>query len=197
MHRYTKEQVDYIRSIAPGRFIKDIHNKFVEKYNADVSDKSVQNIMHRHGIKNKLQGYHTRKKKGDTAWNKGMKGLQLGGEKGWFPKGNQPPSYLPVGSESLHEGVLMIKTDDPNVWEKKHRWLWKQHYGEVPDGKAVTFKDGDKQNVTIDNLFLTNQVACMHVAIHGLPQNSPDLNVASHRLSELKSVVRQKEGQEG
>ncbi|SDJ20462.1 HNH endonuclease signature motif containing protein [Natribacillus halophilus] len=193
MHRYTKEQIDFLRSISEGLTNTEIHKLFVEAFSADVSEKSIQNIRYRKGIKNNMQGHETRFKKGHKTWNKNMKGINLGGQEGWFKKGHMPPSHLPVGSESVQEGEVLIKTDEPNVWEKKHRWLWEKHYGDIPDGHAISFKDGNSLNVTLDNLFAVNQIACMYVAKRDFPRNYPSINVASHRLAELNIAIRQKE----
>lgn len=39
----------------------------------------------------------------------------------------------------------------------KHRLIYEEHYGPIPDGYAVVFKDSDKSNVTIDNLMLISR----------------------------------------
>lgn len=35
-----------------------------------------------------------------------------------------------------------------------HTWAWEMAYGEVPEGYALEYKDGDKSNITIENLQL-------------------------------------------
>lgn len=189
-HRYTKEQIDYIQSIAPGKTREEIKNMVNKRFNLKVTLGSIRSVMHRNGIKNKMQGYNTRFEKGHEPWSKGKKGINLGGEAGWFKKGNLPPSHLPVGSESIKEGRVFIKTDEPNVWEEKHRWLWEKHYGEIPEGTVIAFKDGDKQNVTIDNLFSTTPGARTAVVRRRLPEHHPELKIASHRLAELDIAIK-------
>ena len=39
-------------------------------------------------------------------------------------------------------------------WVPEHRRLWETEHGPIPAGHVVAFKDGDKQNVTLDNLVL-------------------------------------------
>lgn len=194
-HRYTTEQIDYIRSVAPGRTREEITKMVNKKFNLKVTLGSIRSIMYRHKIKNHMQGYNTRFRKGQESWCKGMKGINLGGEAGWFKKGNIPPSHLPIGSESIKEGRVFIKTAEPNVWEEKHRWLWEKHYGKIPDNKVIAFKDGNKQNVTLDNLFMTDRYACTAVVRRKLPNHQPDLNVVSHRLAELDITVKRMEAE--
>lgn len=188
-HRYTAEQIEFIRSIANGSTVKDIQGAFNAKFDTDVTFKSIKGVMYRNKIKNHMQGYNTRFKNGHKTWNKNKKGLQLGGEKGWFKKGNTN-QRLPIGSERINDGRVYIKTANPDVWEEKHRWLWKEHFGEIPDGKIIAFKDGNKLNVTIDNLFITTPGARVAVVRRELPEHAPDLKLASHRLAELDIAIK-------
>ena len=91
-------------------------------------------------------------KKGQTAWNKGTKGIMNNGEQTRFKKGQQPHNVKPIGYISKSKSFLTIKTE--NGFKQLHRWIWEQHYGEVPAKKFVTFKDGNKRNFAIDNLEL-------------------------------------------
>ena len=51
-----------------------------------------------------------------------------------FKKGNRPKNYLPVGSESIDvDGYVKVKIQDPSKWELKHRIIWSERFGEVPD----------------------------------------------------------------
>lgn len=119
--------------------------------------------MYRNGLKNRMQGYNTRFSKGHIPSNKGKKGEFYGGEETWFKKGHLPASYKPIGSEATRDGITYIKVDDPNVWMPKHRYILEQQYGEIPEDKVIRFKDGDKTNVTIDNLFITSRRAMTSV----------------------------------
>jgi len=190
-HRYTAEQIDYIKSIAVGLPVEDIQEAFNEKFNLQVTFKSIKGIMYRQDIKNRMQGYNTRFQEGHKPWNKNKKGLQLGGEASWFKKGDPHPQQKPVGSESIHEGILWIKVDQPNVWRKKHHYIWEQAYGSIPDNKVLRFKDGNKENCTLDNLFLTTREAMTSVVRSGREYNNPELNVTSHRIAELDMRTRE------
>lgn len=39
----------------------------------------------------------------------------------------------------------------------KHRYVWKQHHGEIPQGMCVAFRDGNRQNCDISNLMLITE----------------------------------------
>lgn len=50
------------------------------------------------------KGIGNRFQKGHKAWNKGMKGLQIGGVETRFAKGHKPRNHKPVGT-------VVIRTD--------------------------------------------------------------------------------------
>jgi hypothetical protein len=35
-----------------------------------------------------------------------------------------------------------------------HRVIWEQHHGSIPEGYKLYFKDGNKENLSVDNLYL-------------------------------------------
>lgn len=111
---------------------------------------------------------HTMKtafKKGNIPVNKGKKMSKEMYEKAkptMFKKGNKPHNFKPVGTKRLtRDGYSEIKTENPNKWELEHRVLWLKHFGEIPDGCNVVFKDGDKTNLSITNLKLIDNVENM------------------------------------
>lgn len=70
-----------------------------------------------------------------------------------FKTGHKPHNIKPVGYETVHaDGYTYVKTE--NGMEAKHRIIWKQHFGEIPNGMRVFFLDGNRQNLSIDNLAL-------------------------------------------
>lgn len=63
-------------------------------------------------------------------------------------------SGSPIGTERIHQGYIEIKVKQPDVWQKKHIYLYEQKYGKIPKGKCLIFKDGNKTNCVLDNLML-------------------------------------------
>jgi hypothetical protein len=190
MHRYTQEQIEFIRDNAEGKTLKEIQRLVKCRYKLDVSVRSVQAIMYRNGIKNGMKGHTTRFKRGCNPWNKDLKGVHTGGEETQFKKGNIPPSYLPVGSESVHEGYVWVKVSDPNKWVKKHHLIWTEANGPIPEGYVLRFADGNKTNVSLDNLFITSRRVMTSVVKRGLDNDNPDLNIATHNLAELELAIK-------
>lgn len=70
-------------------------------------------------------------------------------------KGRNPGNTRPVGSERVNsQGYLEVKVAEPNVWRRKHRMVWEQHHGPVPEGCNVQFRNGDRTDLRIENLYI-------------------------------------------
>lgn len=74
--------------------------------------------------------------------------------------------YKPVGSERLSEGGYLerkINDDMPrwSRWRAVHLIEWEAVNGPLPTGHALTFKDGDKTNLVLDNLVLITRAELM------------------------------------
>jgi len=188
--RITQEQLDYLRSIAYKRSRAEIAYMFNEKYNQTRSVKAIGNVMSRNKIKNYMQGEKTRFKKGYKPWNKNKKGIMLSDGKTCFQE-NNTARRVPVGSEQRKGDFLLIKVANPDIWKYKHRHVWEQFNGEIPENHAVLFKDGNKHNCDIDNLFLSKRQVASSVARQNLQTDDPDLNLATHKAIELDLKVRE------
>lgn len=121
-------------------------------------------------------GRRSQFRKGMVTWNKGMKGLQIGGEATQFKKGNRPHTWRPLGSDRVSkEGYLQVKLADTGVTRRDyvpvHHLVWELHRGPIPAGYRVTFKDGNKTHIAIDNLELASIADMMRRnSVHNLPK---------------------------
>lgn len=113
---------------------------------------------------NGKQGAGSRFEKGQPAWNKGMKGLQTGGQAGWFKPGHRGgkalEKYQPIGTlRTSKDGYLQKKIHDgmplQSRWRGLHLVNWEAIHGPVnTKTHALCFKDGNKENCAIENLEL-------------------------------------------
>ena len=122
-----------------------------------------------------LSGIPTRFKSGHTPWNKGMKGLDIGGHATWFKKGHRGGKamylYQPIGTERISkDGYLQRKINDDlplqRRWRLVHLLVWEAANGPAPPNHAVVFKDGNKQNIVLDNLELISRAELMRRNSH-------------------------------
>ena len=102
-----------------------------------------------------------RYRKGHAPANKGKKmdpDLYARVKHTFFKKGHTPANHKPIGYERItRDGYLEVKTAEPNVFEQKHRLIYKEHYGEIPEECVVRFKNGNKLDLSPENLFLMSK----------------------------------------
>jgi hypothetical protein len=136
-------------------------------------------------------GAEFRFKKGIVPHNKGLR------RPGWAPgrmsetqfkkgerRGLAARNWCAVGTiRPDNEGYLRIKVRESNesdkcygfgnthIWPLLQRHAWEQHYGPIPPGHAVIFKNGDRAECGIENLELVSRADLMRRnSIHNLPE---------------------------
>lgn len=153
---YPAEVAAYIWEHHKGTSHADMATQLKDKFGRDYTAAQIKSYYGRHRLNSGLTG---RFEKGNVPQNKGKKGWAPPGvEKGWFKKGNQPWDTVPVGTVIMRaDGYLWKKfSDDPEGgrfnWKQLHVLIWEESNGPVPEGSVVIFKDGNRQNVTLENL---------------------------------------------
>lgn len=133
-----------------------------------------------------------------TPWNKGKKGwCGEGCERTQFKKGQIPKNWKPLGYERIStDGYLERKVRDlqgGKNYRSVHLILWESVNGPLPPGHAVVFKDGNKQNITLDNLELVSRAELMRRNTrHNLP---PELNAVIQLRGVLNRIINKKKGE--
>lgn len=145
--------------------------------------------------KNDPRGGATRFKPGHQAWNKGTH-YKAGGRSHEFrfKPGVRPHTWRPIGTVVIDaDGYTKRKVRDDapkgmgrKNWVFVHRELWEQHNGPIPAGFNVTFINGNKTDIRIENLELVSRAVWMkRHTVHNLPKELA-------QLVQLKgAVVRQ------
>ena len=153
-HKWTDEEKEYLASIVKGSTYKEITEKMNDKFEYNFSEEQVKGMMYRNKLTTGTGGYF---KKGSTPWNKGLKGY-MGANKTSFKKGSVPPNQVPIGTESITKGgYIKVKVGEPNKWKLKQRYIYEQHYGEIPNNCNVIFADKNIRNFDINNLVLVSK----------------------------------------
>ena len=81
------------------------------------------------------------------------------------------------------------------------RHVYREHFGEIPDGYMVGFKDGNSDNMDPDNLFLLTNEENLEMNRHGTrsqfaPITEARLNVAKVRIAARKRKAGKKNGKQ-
>lgn len=113
-------------------------------------------------------GKDTRFSKGHISFNTGKKQEEYMSEdaierttKTRFKKGQKPHNTVEVGFERItKDGYIEVKVGDFKNTSKnfklKHRLIWEEIKGPVPEGFQVRFIDGNKKNLEFSNLKLVS-----------------------------------------
>lgn len=89
--------------------------------------------------------------------------------------------YKPIGAERIsRDGYLERKVNDDRPfyrrWRAVHLLLWEAAHGPVPGGHALTFVNGDRTDIRLENLALIPRGALMRRnTVHNYPQPIPQL----------------------
>jgi hypothetical protein len=192
-HKYTEEELKFLRKYAYGHSYKEITQKFNEKFPPGVEQRKIRACMQNHGIKTGRDG---RFKKGHEPANKG-KHMQTTGRMAetQFKKGDMPKNHLPVGSVTVRHSYkgkkpyVWEKVAEPNVWRMKHVLEWEKENGPVPEGMTVIFADGDTLNTDISNLVLVSRSQLAVMNRWNIKGHNKEYTEAAANIASLKSQI--------
>lgn len=135
--------------------------------------------------------------KGHVPFNKGMKQHEYMSEEviqktiaTRFKKGQIPVNIKNVGYERVNvDGYVEVKTEKGFVL--KHRMIWVEHNGPIPKGYIVRFKNGNKQDLRIENLELVTCAQNMKDnTIHNYP---PEIKTAIRCIANINRRIKKYE----
>jgi hypothetical protein len=132
-HRYTPEEIQFLKDNVNGRSYFELKETFNRRFNLSVAIESIEYILGAHKLKNN--------------GNNKLSGME-------YLKYKQ----FPLGSERKFNGFICVKiAHNPFVWKKKHVFIWEKANGPVPKGHVVIFADGNRLNFDPDNLILVSR----------------------------------------
>lgn len=189
---FNDEQEAFIRANVKGISNQDLADMVNKKFGLSVTRQQVKTFKHNRKLSSGLTG---RFEKGSVPANKGTKGLyNVGGNRTSFKKGQRPQNYKPVGHERIdRDGYILIKVQDDGPWHKrwrlKHCVLWENVHGPIPKGHCLLFLDGDRLNVTLDNLQLITRAQLARLNQKNLITGDPELTKTGIILASVYSKI--------
>lgn len=155
--KYTEAELAWLRENCTLP-LADYHQAFRNAFpKTDVTPQKLLSLRKRYGWKTGRTG---RFEPGAVSATKGMKmPFNARSAATRFRKGQIPQNFRGAGHESIDEnGYVWIIVDQKNPYTgaatfrtQKHRWLWEQANGPIPEGHVLKCLDGDKANTDPSN----------------------------------------------
>ena len=162
IHKYSKNEIEYLREISHGKYNNEITKLFNKKFGLNLKESQIRSVRKNYGIKSGLTG---RFKRGEEPWNKGKKMPGLSNS-GTFKKGHTPSNIRKVGDRRINRcGYYEIKVKEPGTWKLEHRVIYEKNFGKIKKNYVIVFLDNNKQNLEINNLI------CISKSIHAIMNN--------------------------
>lgn len=197
--KYPEGMEEYIRSIAKGKTTGEIAKAVSEHFGIEFSSSQCRTYRKNHDI---VSGLDCRFKKGHEPANKGKKMSPETYEKckaTMFHKGRVAANRFKIG-EYTHtkDGYLIRKVKKHgSQWERfelVHRKVWEEHNGPIPEGKMVSFLDGNKDNCNIENLVLIDNRENLELTRSKLRFSDAELTKAGVAVVKVKIAARKRRG---
>lgn len=214
-HRYTDEEKKFLKEFAPGHSWQEIIDTFRNRFGVELSVHRLSAVLCEYGIRTNtrdkyteeeklfLQEYipvHTRKET-ISAYRK-----RFGKELSYIELNNFMQYYhisadhersrrkKPVLSETVaKDGYVYIKiSGEPVKWIKKHRYIWEQTYGEIPEGFLHAFADGNRKNCELANLRLISKRTQGIMNMTRLSKVGKEYFDTAVMIAELKQLQRKR-----
>lgn len=101
---------------------------------------------------------------------------------------------LPVGHEKRSfDGSVLVKVSgmgDNAVYVRKHRLIWEQAHGSIPEGSYLVFLDGDKSNCQLENLRLVTRQEFSTLVHQNLLTSNPDANESAILIARIRATIK-------
>ena len=109
-----------------------------------------------------------------------------------FKSGRMPHNTLAIGTERVYaDGYVWIKVNERKRVQK-HRYVWEQAHGKIPDGYLVAFRDGNRQNCDLSNLYLISRQESARRCINSESAEARQARVTKAQATRNKSIRRDK-----
>lgn len=159
-----------------------------------------------YGVRRQARKLNIKKTPQFIAWNhadlarrNGVKGRFAIGNKpmGGFNDVHKPPQTAAIGEERRRgDGYRYRKVAATGVrqddWRLVHLLIWEEHHGPVPPGHCITFMDGDRSNITIENLACISRAEMVYMSKQGYHQLPRDMKFSGMMLTKLELRLRQR-----
>lgn len=195
-HRWTNDEIEYLRVNYQIYPIPELVIKFNDHFNSSLSRKQLLSIMSHHNIR---CGRSAKFVKGHTPANKGKTWDEIGlseetkykMRQNLFKTGHNTHNSLPVGTEIIKKGKVMIKCDTEGNskshkwWKYKHHIIWEEAHGPIPKDHLIVFADGNPNNFDLNNLVCVSRGEALVMNQNHFFRNDAEATKCGVALSKL------------
>lgn len=194
---YTPAQLVWTAKAYKTRTLAELTAAFNKKYNDTKKISQIRGLTRNYKMQSGRTGQF---EKGHASWSKGTRGL-LKPNAGSFKKGHTPANVLPLGTERTckKDGFILTKVKHPapdkpgeNCYQHKHVYVWEKAHGPVPPGFVVSFIDGDKTKVELDNLEMISRQELLQMNRRGFSDCPDHLKPMLRTLAKLEAKTFQR-----
>ena len=208
MKLLTEEEHNFLVENVKGIGNKEITELLNKEFNKKFTVQQIKGYKNNRHLSSGLTGQFV---KGQKGWNKGLKWNDFMSKESqeksrstWFKKGNDPANMDPIGTEKWKlshpkrndEGFLYVKVQDKHGrfnWKAKHRLLWENAYGKIPKGYKVIFRDGNRHNITLENLALVSNSQMLILNNRNLIFEESELTDVGINIAKVIDKVNEKQ----
>jgi len=188
---FSKDIRDFINDNSNGVSNQALTEMINTKFSTNYNREQIKNYKQRHKISSGLNGQF---EKGIIPFNKGKKmscEIYDKCKATMFKKGQIPSNHREVDSERItKDGYIEMKIAEPNVWDLKHRVIWRSINGEIGSDDKIVFLDGDPLNINIDNLALITNCELHELNRKGLIKDNADLTKIGILIAKLNITTK-------
>lgn len=180
-HKYTEEEHKFLHTFTPGHSYKEIVEAYNERFAEPITLSRLKGYIANHKLNTGRTG---RFEKGHIPANKGTHPPTVGRmAETQFKKGGLPPNTKPVGYERItRDGYIEVKIkmrpSTPSCndnFKLKHRLVWEEAHGPIPQGCNIIFLDGNRQNCELENLAIVTKAEHQQMTRRGLRSAIPQI----------------------
>ena len=214
---YSQKMISFLKENADGKSHKELTDLFNTTFETNKTVKQIRGMCAKNKIRSNTKSFYTeemitflRNNIHIKSWdkiterfnaefrvNKTKKEIQYScGHRGIFPHGFfQRGERRSLGTEIISDGYVYVKVKHPDVWIAKHRLLWEQKNGPLPDGYCVIFADCNTRNFDESNLVKVSRKELSYLNRHNLRFNDPEYTKVGINIAKviIKTKERQKE----
>lgn len=206
---FSNQQIERLIEIYPNTksalIAKEFNCSITTIYNKafDLSLKKTDDFLAKIASENFTEDHPARKfifKKGNKSFNQGKKQVDYMTPEAiertkatQFKPGQKVWNAKPIGYERVTVGgYIEVKVEEPNVFKAKNRIVWEKHFGPIPKGYNVQFKNGIKTDFSPENLYLISrrEQLLTENSVNIIPE---ELKKTVNLINKLKKTIKENE----